>query len=310
MDNPRSRSNIISEVGPAAVSSGKPSNVNLDSRYAELTDLPSKFAFYQSLHSIAIRRFNLMDIRKLHHAVVTNDIREFVQTINNTLGNFSAFDLTVGDFWYLCYWHKINSYTKTPFIMESVCKNIKKHKSEKPVVEVLQITDTKLIEKKLENQEELHAFILKQIDETGISFAPVRMIDEIEIQEDIEKLKDETENKAALARSTSGEEPDPAIAEKIGLETVKKAREIATKQWWLDLAAHLHPSHGISLKDRVKWLDSHAEKLDDGFLASYREFDALSDHGVKEFVTLKCKECENKVEQEVSTDIGTFLPEL
>lgn len=84
----------------------------VDDKYQSVS-LPSGFIFYP-FKSISVRKFEIRDLSKMHQAAQTESAKLFKQVIQNCVADVDVNDLVPGDFKYLCYWLRFNSYTKTP----------------------------------------------------------------------------------------------------------------------------------------------------------------------------------------------------
>ena len=80
--------------------------------------------------------------------------------------------------------------------------------------------------------------------------------------------------------------------------------------WFMTYASNLGRSYGASLTERILYLQEKAEvdNISPDFIASVDKFIAVSNHGVHETVSLKCKECGALNKTEVSVNALTFFP--
>jgi len=90
-----------------------------DERFVPL-DLPSNYVFYD-YDELRVRKFNIRDAAKLTNA---SDLKSYVSfrdaiqcCINQDVDN-----LTLGDFKFICYWLRANSFPKTPITVEWTSK--------------------------------------------------------------------------------------------------------------------------------------------------------------------------------------------
>lgn len=79
-------------------------------------ELLSGFIFYEH-DELQVRKIDLVTHIKINRAQSTNDFSLLVDAIGSTLlpGGLDIRDLTVPDFYFLLYWHRLNSYSSTPF---------------------------------------------------------------------------------------------------------------------------------------------------------------------------------------------------
>lgn len=87
----------------------------IDDRYQSIY-LPSKFAFYD-FKALMVRKFEIRDLSKMFNAVQSGSYDAFKDVIQGCI-DVDINDLTPGDFKYLCYWLRTNSYTRTPIRIE------------------------------------------------------------------------------------------------------------------------------------------------------------------------------------------------
>lgn len=268
-----------------------------DSQYLT-TGLPSKCLFYGFTdNSIGVRRFNNDDVCKIYDARADKSMRMLVEAVGATLDRFSVWDLTVGDFWFLMYWHRINSYPKNPFIVNWTCVSdehlelIRQNKQEIKSLEqemMLKRSDLQTVE--LEEKS-----LLEQIGrihhEFGVSATLMRMGDYVRI------IEMEEENDAARAHNvTAGK-----TLEKVTVPY--KASDFLLARH----ASNLSTKHGLTLADRMAALHTLA---DFSLWPQLDKLVTLGDHGVVEKYHVGCKVCGAKAEVEVALDALTFLPEL
>ena len=74
--------------------------------------LPSNFIFYD-FKDIKVRKFEIRDLAKMSKVVKTESHKLFKEVIQSCI-NQDINALTTGDFKYLCYWLRLNSYPNTP----------------------------------------------------------------------------------------------------------------------------------------------------------------------------------------------------
>ena len=85
-------------------------------------DLPSGGVFYNGKRNITVSPFLADHICELHaafqHTSPYEKDRAIVNTVNKCVHDFDAFTMTVGDFKFLAYWLQLNSYKKSPKIIQ------------------------------------------------------------------------------------------------------------------------------------------------------------------------------------------------
>lgn len=110
-----------SDTDQVITSPSKPAYIknDVDDRF-QSTSLPSGFKFYD-FDSIMIRKFEIRDLSKMYQVVTTGSYSLFKQVIQGCI-NVDVDLLTPGDFKWICYWLRANSYPKTPIHVEWVSK--------------------------------------------------------------------------------------------------------------------------------------------------------------------------------------------
>lgn len=272
-----------------------------DSQYLT-TGLPSGCKLYAGFtdNVMHVRRFSVDEALKIYDARAESSLRMLVEAVGATLDNFSVWDLTVGDFWFLMYWHRLHSYPKSPFIVNWTCgheQHLQKVRNKELEVEtlnqemVLRQSDLRISALNFEASEALHKAIT---DEYGVTVTVMRMGDFVRIVE----MEDED---SEAVRDTEERDEEGKLLKK-GKPLYKPSDYLVARH-----AANLSRVHSESLDERIKALKalndvSLWKKLDEYLL--------VADHGVVETFKVKCKACSHSTEVEVALDAMTFLPEL
>lgn len=118
----------------------------IDARYQSIY-LPSMFKFYD-FKTIMVRTFEIRDLSKMYSCLQSESYKLFKEVIQGCV-DVDVDLLTPGDFKYLCYWLRTNSYTKTPIRVEWMSKYGNKCISEvtKANITTLELdTDMKVLE--------------------------------------------------------------------------------------------------------------------------------------------------------------------
>jgi regulator of RNase E activity RraB len=252
----------------------------------ESIGLPSGFRYY-SFKVLYVRKLVVADLLKIYDARVRKNFRHFVEAISNTLHNVSAFDLTFEDFWYVLYWHRLNSYRKSPFVLEWQCTETKHldaiiagEKKPESVFQSEILNKSKLtvndlkVDQVLPLEEEFFS-------EYGIRLTPIYMHSYIEAMEEDEKEEE----------SVKADNP---------------ARD-ASISHLNRYASQISPIHGETIADRRRFLEDYP---DPEVLQSMEQYIDALEYGVVETFKVKCKECGAEVEVANSIDALTFLPQL
>lgn len=89
--------------------------VEANDKYQSI-NLPSNFIFYD-FDTIKVRKFEIRDLAKMHRVMQNESIPMFKEVIQGCVDkNINL--LTAGDFKYICYWLRLNSYPKSPMTVE------------------------------------------------------------------------------------------------------------------------------------------------------------------------------------------------
>lgn len=78
--------------------------------------LPSGFIFYD-FDTIKVRKFEIRDLAKMYKVVQNESYKMFKEVIQGCV-DIDVDKLTSGDFKYICYWLRLNSYPKSPMTVE------------------------------------------------------------------------------------------------------------------------------------------------------------------------------------------------
>ena len=90
-----------------------PNEVN--DKYSNIS-LPSGFIFYD-FDTIRVRKFEIRDLAKMHRVMQNESYKMFKDVIQGCV-DVDINKLTSGDFKYICYWLRLNSYPKSPMTVE------------------------------------------------------------------------------------------------------------------------------------------------------------------------------------------------
>ena len=85
-------------------------------------ELPSKGVFYdRRVSTVRVSPFSVLQVRQIYSALQASDPYEtqsqLAATIDESLFNFSVYDLTLGDYDYIKYWIRLNTYKKSPLTL-------------------------------------------------------------------------------------------------------------------------------------------------------------------------------------------------
>lgn len=255
-------------------------------------ELPSGFQFY-SFKTLSARTLKGSHQAKFHRAYTQNKLRFIVEAISATLEpNVSAFDLTPADFYFLMYWQRVNSFTKSPQIITGKCTN-KEHLARvytKP--SDLPEGVTPLEKDSLQIEQFLNSTSLdtKSCDTLDLVTAKIGLES---YSLGVETMKDVVE-----MTETMIEMADP---DNTSLDVVKDS--IDEYGWLASKASFL--TNEISLADRIKIVgDMSAEEVT--LLEQYMQ--TVTNYGVEEHAAIRCKECGASKRVKISFDALSFLP--
>lgn len=250
--------------------------------------LPSGFYFYDfSSLSVAfpLKGRHQAKFNKAHEE---RSIRYTVEAITSCLGDgINSMDLTPNDFYFVMYWLRLVSYTKSPYLHTVVCESdnhldmVDQGKvSEDTLKSIHTVNNTSLLETSFDPSR-LEALKTPELDSLGLVLRPATMADVVAFSEEISiPLIDKTGNK------------DPRYSEFAFLG---------------DLASYVKSYQGdttLSLGQKMTVIgDLSVDALDE-----VRAFiKAVSDYGVTETIKVACPTCGEVIESEVSIQPSSFL---
>ena len=288
-----------------------------DSSYQRIDadTLPSKGLFYE-FTALSIRKFHIPELKKVYRARTTSSFRTLVEAIQSTIDR-DLFQMTIGDFWYLMYWHRINSYLSAPLEISFTCtdeqhnKKVKDGKLDKETLEGrVTLNKTTLRPQYIEDAEAVSEIIAKVFhDYEGITLCPTRVIDLIENTSMMDTLGGVEAIAEELANTNPGPNGDSPV---VAVTVAKKIAEHLDEEWLNDYVGLLHPTHGDTLEKKREFLMVTSATKAYGFelLQDMDTFNALTAHGVEEYVTTQCKGCGAKAEGKISASALDFFPAI
>lgn len=248
-----------------------------DPAYIDLTDsMPSKFMFYP-FDTLSIRPFTWGELKKMYKAVVTKDFNTLAEAVNSTIDR-NVFELTVGDFWFVMYWLRMNSFKKAPFTVKWSCHDENHH---------LRVRMGELETSTLSNDH------VASMSNVKVLFADPTPIADL----------------VALAKEEHGIHLYPAtVADMVGTAKMLDNVEDAGELWLSKYASNINRQYGNTLPDRMKYLEENDISPDFGSCVD--EFIVVANHGIIETVTVNCKGCGAPAEITVSVDALSFFPSI
>jgi hypothetical protein len=292
----------------------------VDSKYITVPaeTLPSLGVFYP-WDNFQIRKFNLMDIKKIGKANNIRNLGILVEALDSTVEGCSVSEFTVPDFWYLMYWHRINSYLSSPMIVNWDCMDddhIRRTHLDPTDPEYLEpvtlsnaytVTSSSIEDVKISNQEEIAKLLQETMDTYGVLLTAPRIGDLVESMAILERITD-LENTVLQSVDLTRDRIDvnPTLIAKISSKVV----EFKDEEWYNNLASMIEKP-GYSLEQKREYLDElAAEGYGADLVLQFSKFEHLIDHGIKEVVTTKCAGCGVQTESNLSVDTFTFFPSL
>lgn len=242
---------------------------------AVIMDLPSRYAFYDFKDLYAVP-FKGVHMRKLFAARQTQSQLHVVEAVSTVLSNTAgdtklAFKLTMPDFYFIMHWLRMESFTKSAFIHNSVCRNpehIKEVQSGRVAQDTLThsqvINKSTLKTKMLERVPNPEAYPLSirnltlgELRVQNLALGPATMADTLEVSE----------------------HPDVMDSE---------FQYAASKAVYLKADRDSNTGRELTFSDKLKIVDELSP--DDHLIISAYE-KVATDYGVDETVQVTCKHC-------------------
>lgn len=292
-----------------------------NSKYLRIdaSELPSKGMFYD-FTALSIRKFEFDELKKLCRGQASSDLRTVVSAVGATIDR-NIMKLTLGDYWFLMFWHRINSFIKSPLEISFTCVNeahvarTKLPEDDPQFLEEYTLHERQSLGRSnlstlyIEDQPAIARHIAQVHKEHGILLYPGTVASWVEGTE----LMDGFTTEVMVAQALAAEESDNK-EERIGsaLAVAKKVSEHVDEEWLNDNASVLHESHGLTLKDRRNFLLEYTKERGIGYDLSFDidEFYNLIIHGMSETVFTHCRGCGANTESLVRANALTFFPAL
>jgi hypothetical protein len=249
--------------------------------------LPSRFAFYR-FQDLYAKPFKALHLAKLSRAHAEGSLQLLVETVSSVLSTTTpgvgplGFELTLPDFYFVLYWLRQNSYTKSSFVHKTTCadhghlEQVTKGELAPETLQIAQVINKgQLTVNELEQLPDPEYF--KFNDDVPFYLTPATMRTAIEFAESPKMNSPEHEEFEYLAQLGS------FVQHKGFLDNVQG--------YW-------------TLEQRAKAM----EEADGDEVRLIQEFEkALEGYGVDEKVTVTCKVCGASREAKVSLDAHSFL---
>lgn len=248
--------------------------------------LPSRFNFYTN-KEIATRTLLAAHQAKFSRAHKENKYRYTVEAISACLEpGVSAFDLTPGDFYFLMYWQRVQSFSKTPMLITAFCQN-EDHNHSVYIGDETDIEGVLTLVKKDEDT-------LRNEQLVNMTTLDTKYLDNF-VMPDLEVTKKfpvHVETMRWVVDST---------------EFLQDVDDITEEQLFLlQYAGFL--SYGPERQTVLERLAIAGTMTPDDLAEMDKYIEAVTDYGVSEYANLKCKECSASIKVRVPFDALTFLP--
>jgi hypothetical protein len=297
------------QVKPLAEKSG----FEMDERYQEVY-LPSLFLPYD-FKRIHVRQLTRGEIKAIIRARASGSYRHLLQAIGQTL-DVDPLQLTLGDFWYLMYWHRINSYKKSPFVVSWECKeeaHVKrteldpedesgKYLPKASLGNTLQINRSNIKEITIDQEKYLAAAQHLFDEYNGMQVTPSTVGDFADMMEESEEEELKKQTKQHKLGNTEPDDEDELM--KLLYELQEEVADAEVKLFGYRYAALVHRVHGDTLQERDDYLDQFPPEVTDDL----ETFLQAAEHGVNEKFHVTCAGCGASKEIQSSLDALAFLP--
>jgi hypothetical protein len=248
--------------------------------------LPSRFAFY-GFEDLYVKPFRSGHLAKLSRANVERSLQQVVETVSTVIYTSTpgysnlAFHLTMPDFYFVLYWLRQNSFTKSQYVHRDICVNHKHvERVEKGELDIESLKLTQIINNstvrtiELERVPDPEVYNLND-DPSGLRLSPPTMLDVLEFMDD---------------------------------PMMKDANTRQEFAYLAQQAAHVagtdEEGNRLSLRARIDLVESFSA---DNVMMLKDYEDLLKSYGVQEKVRLQCKVCGASKDSSLSLDASTFL---
>lgn len=263
------------EIFPEMVSKGQQSQFKNDGRYVLLSDLPTKYRYY-NFTELWIRPFTPNEARLIHMAKLSGNLTYLISAVSSCI-SVPINQLILEDFDFCIYWLRINSYPNRPFNVTWSCVaeiEGKDKKSKKIICEkenFSTISKANLTVVSLDNDFKL---------DSNLSFPRMNIFEELwTIHNRLELMEKE---------NVEGEEKDELLGD---------VYLMAIAQWLKE---------GDTLADKLNILKSQPSM--DFQLKIEDAVNLVPTFGVSEDIELICVNCGGSTRRRLSLDYLSFFP--
>lgn len=289
----------------------------MDERYQELY-LPSRFLPYD-FKRMHVRQMTRREVKAIIRAKASGSIRHLINAVGQTL-DVDPYALTLGDFWYILYWHRVNSYKKSPFMVTWECKNADhvartelnpnnedgtpngKYLAKATLKNSFTLDRSKIKEIAIDADKyvELATRLFNEYD--GLQVTPQTVADFADMLEAEEE--DQLRKQAKQHQLGQQDSDDPEEVFKILMELTEEIGNAEVRMFGYRYAMLVSQVHGETMQERDDYLDQFPPEITDDL----EEFLKVSDHGVNESFNVTCAGCGASMEVQSSVDALSFLP--
>lgn len=274
-------------------------------------ELPSMFIPYE-WKDLQIKQLSIQGLSAIIKARTAGNLRHLVRAIDETCSRPIS-EMTYKDFWFVMYWHRLNSFKRLPYVLSWSCSEPshltmiseendveEKQRLVNSLQNVVTVTNSNLSIDEL--TDELAYLKLQEeiLQEFGVHVRPRTIRDQVEYLE-FSGIKD---YKATKALSPPIEPLDIDAEIDQLLEVNEEGGERARIQYLESYAGYIGDEHGNSFEEKLDFLEAQPADL----IAAIDAFDKVSNHGVREEWTAKCKGCGSSRTITASLDYHSFFP--
>lgn len=269
---------------------------NTDPRFVSI-DLPSNFIFYP-FKTISVKPIGLNQQRKLSRGFAVGSMKIIIEAINTCIDQ-DIYQLTIGDFWYLMFWLKINSFKKSTWKIKYECESpehiqgiLEKKFDPESLTNTLEVTNSIIKEHQLKiTEEELQGY-LESLDVSKHIHLYVATVQDLVEGDELLSLIEQNNDEESSDDGVSVRESDITDED----DTILKYASVLSREY------------GATLKERIQYLINADLSADSA--SELDEYIAKIDHGVEELVETSCIGCGTSKTVRLSLDVLTFLPAL
>ena len=267
--------------------------------------LPSQFKFYD-FQALTVSHMKGLHQAKLSRAAKDRKMRYVVEAISSTLGEgVSAFDLTPQDFYFLMYWHRLQSFPKNPQLIPYTCSDkehvrrtiLREDHPEHLSPETLDISS-------ILNETTLKTVYLEDLDLSPFAELDAKYGLGVETMRDIVEFAELQEEEEYFPK----DEPESEYGESLTTASVDvPSDESFDEVEWLQVRS-VFLKRGPGRNTILERNEIVKQMSADEIFELDKYIEAVSAYGVSEAAVIRCKECSASHRVPLSVDALTFLP--